>query len=155
MRFFWGGHFEFSKSAILIFFFCFISVKNLALLFEVSFFSALWMVLPESWKRLHSNSFAHDCITNSSDVFNNLFHDTFPQFFSQFVQLKKKRFLVASCPSKNFDIEKWWNSVVFFWLFSEFGTKFFYVPDFFYVFLVKSREEFWHVSMFFKNTCVF
>ena len=29
-------------------FFCFISVKNLALLYEVSFFSALLMVLPES-----------------------------------------------------------------------------------------------------------
>ena len=37
MRFFLGGHFEFSKSAILNFF-CFISVKNPALLYEVTFF---------------------------------------------------------------------------------------------------------------------
>ena len=29
-------------------FFCFISVKNPALLYEVTFFSALWMVFPES-----------------------------------------------------------------------------------------------------------
>ena len=37
MRFFWGGHFEFFKLAILIFF-CFISVKKAALSYEVSFF---------------------------------------------------------------------------------------------------------------------
>ena len=60
MSFFCGGHFEFSKSAILKFF-CFISVKNPALLYEVSFFSALWMVFPESWKRSCPNFYAHDC----------------------------------------------------------------------------------------------
>ena len=60
MRFFWGGHFEFFKSAILIFF-CFISVKNPAHLYEVLFFSALWMVFPESWKRSCLNFYAHDC----------------------------------------------------------------------------------------------
>ena len=43
------------------FFFCFISVKNPALLYEVSFFSALWMVFPESWKRSCPNFYAHDC----------------------------------------------------------------------------------------------
>ena len=42
-------------------FFCFISVKSPALSYEVSFSSALWMVSSESWKRLHSNSFAHNC----------------------------------------------------------------------------------------------
>ena len=42
-------------------FFCFISVKNPALLYEVTFFSALWMVFPESWKRSCSNFYAHDC----------------------------------------------------------------------------------------------
>ena len=60
-----AGKWGFFEAAILNFlsrpfwiFFCFISVKNPAHLYEVSFFSALWMVLPESWKRLHSNSFA-------------------------------------------------------------------------------------------------
>ena len=40
-------------------------------------------------------------------------------------------------PSKNFKIEKCWDSVVFALIFSEFGylTDFFYVLDFFYVFL--------------------
>ena len=42
-------------------FFCFISVKNTALLYEVSFFSVLWMVFPESWKRSCPNFYAHDC----------------------------------------------------------------------------------------------
>ena len=60
MRFFWGGHFEFFKSAILNFF-CFISVKDPALLYEVTFFSALWMVFHKSWKRSCSNFYAHDC----------------------------------------------------------------------------------------------
>ena len=60
MSFFWGGHFEFSKSAILIFF-CFISVNNPALLYEVTFFSSIWMVFSESWKRSCSNFNAHDC----------------------------------------------------------------------------------------------
>ena len=36
-------------------------MKNPALLYEVSFFSALWMVLPESWKRSCPNFYAHDC----------------------------------------------------------------------------------------------
>ena len=63
-----AGKRGFFEAAILNFlsrpfwiFFCFISVKNPALLYEVSFFSALWMVSSEFWKRLHSNSFAHDC----------------------------------------------------------------------------------------------
>ena len=60
MRFFWGGHFEFSKSAILIFF-CFISVEKAARLDKVSFFSALWMAFPESWKRSCPNFYAPDC----------------------------------------------------------------------------------------------
>ena len=60
MRFFSGGHFEFSKSAILNFF-CFISVKNPAHLYEESFFSALWMVFPESWKRRVADFYAHHC----------------------------------------------------------------------------------------------
>ena len=60
MRFFWGGRFEF-LSRPLWFFFCFISVKKPAGLNEVSFFSALWMVFPESWKRSCSNFYAHDC----------------------------------------------------------------------------------------------
>ena len=41
--------------------FCFISVKNPALLYKVSFFSSLWMVFPESWKRSCPNFHAHDC----------------------------------------------------------------------------------------------
>ena len=41
-------------------FFCFISVKKPACLYEVSFFSALWMVFPESWKRSCPNFYAHD-----------------------------------------------------------------------------------------------
>ena len=54
---FWGGHFEFSTLAISNFFF-FISVKNPFLL---SFFSALWMVFPEYWKRNCPIFYAHDC----------------------------------------------------------------------------------------------
>ena len=50
---FWVSHFEF--------FFCFISVKNAARSYEVSFISALWMVFPESWKRSCPNFYAHDC----------------------------------------------------------------------------------------------
>ena len=61
MRFFRGGHFEFFKSAILNFFFCFISEKNPANFHEVSFFSALWMVFPESWKRRAADFYAHHC----------------------------------------------------------------------------------------------
>ena len=40
-------------------------MKNPALLYEVSFFSALWMVFPESWKRCCPNFYAHDCRLNS------------------------------------------------------------------------------------------
>ena len=63
-----AGKWDFFEAAILNFlsrpfwiFFCFISVKNPALLYEVSFFSALWMVFPESWKRSCPNFYAHDC----------------------------------------------------------------------------------------------
>ena len=44
--------------------FCFVfsQWKSPWLLYEVAFISALFMVSLESWKRLHSNSFAHDCI---------------------------------------------------------------------------------------------
>ena len=63
------GKWGFFEAAILNFlsrtfwnFFCFISLKNPALLYEVSFFSALWMVFPESWKRSCPNFYAHDCI---------------------------------------------------------------------------------------------
>ena len=42
-------------------FFCYISVKKAARLYEVSFFSALWMVFPESLKRSCPNFYAHDC----------------------------------------------------------------------------------------------
>jgi hypothetical protein len=43
-------------------------VKNPALLYEVSFFSALWMVFPESWKRSCPNFYAHDCISRVSAI---------------------------------------------------------------------------------------
>ena len=63
-----AGKWGFFEAAILNFlsrpfwiFFCFISVKNPAHLYEVSFFSALWMVFPESWKRSCPNFYAHDC----------------------------------------------------------------------------------------------
>ena len=63
-----AGKWGFFEAAILNFlsrpfwiFFCFISVKNPALLYEVSFFSALWMVFPESWKKSCLNFYAHDC----------------------------------------------------------------------------------------------
>ena len=41
-----------------------------------------------------------------------------------------------ACPSKTLNIEKTSDSVVFAWIFLEFGyvSVFFYVPDFFYVF---------------------
>ena len=64
-----AGKWVFFEAAILNFlswpfwiFFCFISVKNPALLYEVSFFSELWMVFRESWKRSCPNFYAHDCI---------------------------------------------------------------------------------------------
>ena len=63
-----AGKWGFFEAAILNFlsrpfwiFFCFISVKNPALLYEVSFFSALWMVFPESWKRRVADFYAHHC----------------------------------------------------------------------------------------------
>ena len=65
-----AGKWGFFEAAILNFlsrpfwiFICFISVKNPALLYEVSFFSALLMVFPECWKRSRPNFYAHDCIT--------------------------------------------------------------------------------------------
>ena len=36
-------------------------MKKPARLYEVSFFSVLWMVFPESWKRSCPNFYAHDC----------------------------------------------------------------------------------------------
>ena len=36
-------------------------MKNPAHLYEVSFFSALWMVFPESWKRRAADFYAHHC----------------------------------------------------------------------------------------------
>ena len=39
-----------------------ISVRKPARLYEISFFSALWMVFPESWKRSCPNFYAHDCM---------------------------------------------------------------------------------------------
>ena len=43
-------------------------MKNLVILYEVSFFSALWMVFPESWKRIAADFYAHDCICRMSDM---------------------------------------------------------------------------------------
>ena len=60
MRFFWGGHFEFSKSAILNFFASSLW-KIQPFYMRYHFFSALWMVFPESWKRSCPNFYAHDC----------------------------------------------------------------------------------------------
>ena len=63
-----AGKWGFFEAAILNFlsrpfwnFFCFIFVKNPALLYEVTFFSAPWMVFPESWERSCSKFYAHDC----------------------------------------------------------------------------------------------
>ena len=53
MMFFWGSHFEF--------FFCCISVKKGARLYEASFFSALLMFFPDSLKRSCPNFYADDC----------------------------------------------------------------------------------------------
>ena len=44
-------------------------MKNPALIYEVSFFSALWMVFPESWKRSCPNFYAHDCTSLSKSFF--------------------------------------------------------------------------------------
>ena len=68
--FFWGGHFE-SLSRPFWIFFCFISLKNAAHSYEVAFFSALWMVLPESWKRSCPNFYAHDCSLFNLNNFDN------------------------------------------------------------------------------------
>ena len=43
-------------------------MKNPALLYEVSFFSALWMFFLESWKRSCPNFYAHDCNMGQSGV---------------------------------------------------------------------------------------
>ena len=93
-----AGKWGFFEAAILNFlsrpfwiFFCFISVKNPALLYEVSFFSALWMVSSEFWKRLHSNSFAHDCkhiFCFHESVFE--WHKKLISHRSQFWQLGRK-----------------------------------------------------------------
>ena len=63
-----AGKWGFFEAAILNFlsqpfwiFFCFISVKIPALLYEVTFSSALLMVFPESWKRSFAIFYAHDC----------------------------------------------------------------------------------------------
>ena len=60
MRFFEAAILNF-LSRPFWFFFYFISVKSPALLIEVSFFSALWMVFPESCKRRVADFYAHDC----------------------------------------------------------------------------------------------
>jgi hypothetical protein len=78
---------------------------------------------------------------------------------------KGTTFSSEACPSKNFNIEKSWDSVVFALIFSEFGyvTDFFYAPDFFYVFL-KNHGKNDKVPTFFyvfskiyvvKNTSIF
>ena len=48
-------------------------MKNPACLYEVSFFSVLWMVFPESWKRSCPNFNAHDCRASYKHVVQNLF----------------------------------------------------------------------------------
>ena len=50
---------------------------------------------------------------------------------------------LGACPSKNFNTEKSWDSVIFALIFSEFGyvTDFFYVPNFYYVFFEKLRQK--------------
>ena len=88
MRVFWGGHFEISKSAILIFF-RFISVKKVARLYEVSFFSALWMVFPESWKRSCPNFYAHDCRSSLISVYRMIVKWHLSDYFSYLVIITK------------------------------------------------------------------
>ena len=46
------GHFEFFFAS---------SLWKIQPFYEISFFSALWMVFPESWKRSCPNFYAHDC----------------------------------------------------------------------------------------------
>ena len=53
-----------------------------------------------------------------------------------------------ACPSKNLNIEKSWDLVIFALIFSEFG----YVPDFFYVFLKNQGKNDFFLSVF-KNLC--
>ena len=43
-------------------------MKNPAHLYEVSFFSALWMVFPESWKRRAADFYAHHCRSQTEVV---------------------------------------------------------------------------------------
>ena len=45
-------------------------LTTIALLNEVSIFSALRMVFPESWKRSCPNFYAHDCKCKYNCVFN-------------------------------------------------------------------------------------
>ena len=56
-----------------VFFFCFISVKTPAHLYEVSFFSALWMVFPESWKRRAADFYAHHCNSIETEFYLHMF----------------------------------------------------------------------------------
>ena len=96
-----AGKWVFFEVAILNFlsrqfwiFFCFISVKNPALLYEVSFFSALWMVFPESWKRSCPNFYAHDCIssvTNKLTLFWTANPNILRDFFSQKIAEKSSQ----------------------------------------------------------------
>ena len=58
MRFFWGGHFEFFKLAILIFF-ASSQWKKHPVYMRHPFFSALFF--SESWERSCPNFYAHDC----------------------------------------------------------------------------------------------
>ena len=50
-----AGKWGFFELAIFFIFFCFISIKQAARSYEVSFISALWMFFSESLKRLHPN----------------------------------------------------------------------------------------------------
>ena len=117
MRFFWVDHFEFFKSAILIFF-CFISVKKAACLYEVSFFSALWMGFPESWKRSCPNFYAHDCICiapyyvmhRKTSLFDLNFSICPYNYMSDCAMMvARKRFFLASLLSFENSFEFNWN----------------------------------------------
>ena len=61
MRFFWGGHFEFFKSAILNFFLLHISEKPSPFIWGIIFF-CIMDGFPESWKRRAADFYAHHCI---------------------------------------------------------------------------------------------
>ena len=61
-------------------------MKKAARLYEVSFFSELWMVFPESWKRSCPNFYAHDCTIIKNDhneptLINNVLFLNLPQEF--------------------------------------------------------------------------